>query len=175
MNQRYLDYADYNIWANNRLMNDLANQNDNIFNQEFIGSFPTIRATILHLWYAETGWLSRMQTGKWSVEHVVNFSEDTEMLFEEWKSTSMKFREFVKTADLEKKVHFEHKGEQFSIPNREIIQTVFNHGSYHRGQIVMMMRQLGIDKISQTDYIEWVREKERGNLERNLFTLKFRK
>lgn len=62
---------------------------------------------------------------------------------------------------MEKEIKFEHKGELFSIPSREIIQTVFNHGSFHRGQVVMMMRQLGISDISQTDYIEWVREKER--------------
>lgn len=68
------------------------------------------------------------------------------------------------SANLEKKIGFEHKEKQFSIPTREIIQTVFTHGSYHRGQVVMMMRQLNITQISQTDYIEWVREKERGNI-----------
>ena len=164
MNKSYLDYANYNIWANNRLINDLASQEDKILNHEFIGSFPTIRATILHIWYAETGWLSRMQNGEWSVDKVVNFSEDTNVLFNKWKDNSLKFKEFVETADLENEIKFEHKGEQFSIPAREMVQTVFNHGSYHRGQVVMMMRQLGVSKISQTDYIEWARERERGNV-----------
>ncbi|WP_417443519.1 DinB family protein [Joostella sp.] len=164
MKERYLDYANYNIWANNRLINDLKSESDQIFEHEFIGSFPTIRATILHIWYAETGWLSRMQNRGWSVEHIVNFSDDNAKLFDNWQSTSFEFKEFVAKADLEREIKFQHKEEQFSIPSREIIQTVFNHGSYHRGQVVMMMRQLGISKISQTDYIEWVREKKRGNV-----------
>ena len=57
MNQRYIDYAAYNIWANNRLINNLSKQNDELLNRELTASFPTIRATILHLWLAETGWL----------------------------------------------------------------------------------------------------------------------
>ncbi len=164
MNQRYLDYADYNIWANNKLINDLLNQDDELLVKELIGSFPTIRATMLHIWFAETGWLSRLNGKGWETKTVTDFSGNNDELFKLWQITSKDFRKFVKKADLEKKIQFEHKEEKFSIPTREIIQTVFNHGSFHRGQIVIMMRQLGITKISQTDYIEWVREKERGNI-----------
>jgi len=56
MNQRYIDYAEYNIWANNRLINNLSEQDDKILAKELIGSYPTIRATLLHIWFAETGW-----------------------------------------------------------------------------------------------------------------------
>ena len=164
MNQRYLDYANYNIWANNRLINDLSLQTDNLINQELTGSFPTIRATILHLWFAETGWLSRLNGNEWETSNVSKFSGSIEELFKSWQATSIAFRNFVEKADLEKPIQFEHKGKSFSIPSREIAQTVFNHGSFHRGQVVMMMRQLGITDISQTDYIEWVRERQRGNI-----------
>jgi uncharacterized damage-inducible protein DinB len=34
---------------------------------------------------------------------------------------------------------------------------VLNHGTYHRGQLVNMRRQLGIEKIPQTDFIVWSR------------------
>lgn len=164
MNQRYLDYALYNIWANNRLINNLLEQDNELLTKELIGSYPTIRKTLLHIWFAETGWLSRLIGNSWDARKVTEFSGTNQKLFKEWKNTSKDFKDFTSKADLEKEIQFEHKGEKFSIPTREIIQTVFNHGSYHRGQIVMMMRQLGITKISQTDYIEWVREKERGNI-----------
>ena len=163
MNQRYLDYALYNIWANNRLINDLLDQSDELLNQELVGSFPTIRTTILHIWFAEVGWLSRLNEKGWEATKVTEFSGTNKELFKEWQNTSEEFKNFVRKSELEKEILFEHKGEQFSIPTREIIQTVFNHGSYHRGQVVMMMRQLGISKIKQTDYIEWVREKARSN------------
>ncbi|MGZ3851281.1 MAG: DinB family protein [Flavisolibacter sp.] len=35
----------------------------------------------------------------------------------------------------------------------------FNHGTYHRGQLVNMLRQLGVDKIPGTDFIAWSRRK----------------
>jgi len=70
------------------------------------------------------------------------------------------FKKFVEKSDLEKEIQFQHKDEKFSIPTCEIVQTVFNHGSFHRGQVAIMMRQLGVSKISQTDYIDWVREKD---------------
>ena len=164
MNQRYLDYALYNIWANNRLINNLSEQDDKILAKELIGSYPTIRATLLHIWFAEIGWLSRLNDNGWEAKKVTAFSGTNHELFKEWKKTSEEFKNFTSEAELEKEIQFEHKGEQFSIPTREIIQTVFNHGSYHRGQVVMMLRQLGITEIPPTDYIEWVREKERGNI-----------
>ena len=162
MNQRYLDYAIYNIWANNRLITSLLEHDDQLLIKKLTGSYPTIRATILHIWFAETGWLSRLNGNGWETSKVNNFSGTPKELFKAWQHTSEQFKTFVATADLEKEIPFEHKGEKFSIPAREIVQTVFNHGSYHRGQVVMMMRQVGISTIPQTDYIEWVREKARA-------------
>lgn len=164
MNKRYIDYASYNIWANDRLKNDLLEKNDNLLSQELVGSFPTIHATFLHIWYAETGWLSRLNGNGWVTSNVTNFTGNNKELFKLWRITSENFKTFVEMADLEKEIKFEHKKEKFSIPTREIIQTVFNHGTFHRGQAVMMMRQLGVTDISQTDYIEWVREKVRTKL-----------
>ncbi len=164
MKQRYIDYANYNIWANNRLINDLLKQDEKLLSQKTVSSFPSIRATLSHIWYGETGWLSRLHGNGWEAASVTNFTGTNAELFKAWQATSENFKNFVAQADLEKEIQFEHKGEKFSIPSREIIQTVFNHGSFHRGQVVTMLRQLGITKITQTDYIEWVRENARAKL-----------
>jgi len=164
MNQRYIDYAFYNRWANHRLITDLQAHDDSIFSKEIISSFPSIRSTLLHIWYAETGWLARLQGKGWEVTKVIEFTGTHQELCNEWSKTSQNLKDFTTSEDLEKLVSFEHKGESFTIPSREIIHTVFTHGSYHRGQVVMMMRQQGVNTITQTDYIEWVREKARGNI-----------
>jgi uncharacterized damage-inducible protein DinB len=39
----------------------------------------------------------------------------------------------------------------------DVFLHVLNHGTYHRGQLVNMLRQLGIEKIPQTDFIVWSR------------------
>lgn len=162
MKQRYLDYASYNIWANNRIISDLLLLDDTLLSRELVGSFPTIRATILHIWYAELGWLSRLKTNRWEAVQAEGFSGANDVLFRQWKETSRAFRDFVAAADIEQPVRFQHKGKGFVIPAREVMQTVFNHGSFHRGQVVMMMRQVGATEISQTDYIEWVRQVDMG-------------
>ena len=162
MNSTYIDYATYNIWANKRMAQCLLKLDEKLLEEPIISSFPNIKVTLAHLWNAELGWLTRLQGNGWDTSKVKDFYGPTAQLIREWKQTSEHFKEFVASADLEEEVQFEHKGENFSIPFKEIAHTVFNHGSYHRGQIVTMLRQLGINEIPQTDYIEWVREQARA-------------
>ena len=49
--------------------------------------------------------------------------------------------------------------ERFKQPVYQVILHVFNHGTYHRGQLVSILRQLGISDIPQTDFIVWSRKK----------------
>ena len=165
MNQRYIDYAAYNIWANDLLTNALLQQEEEFLTRKLEGSFPNIRATLLHIWFAEMGWLSRLEGKGWEASAVDNFSGDAAALCKDWQATSLAFKSFVETANLEKTVFFEHKGNDYHIPSREISQTVFNHGTYHRGQVIMMMRQLSLTDVPKTDYIEWVRQQVEVGME----------
>lgn len=54
---------------------------------------------------------------------------------------------------LEKLAYKNMKGDPFEQPVSEILLHLPNHGTYHRGQLVTMLRQLGIEKMPQTDYI----------------------
>ena len=164
MNQQRLNYATYTTWANHKIIENLRSYSDTLLEKELVGSFPTIRATILHIWFAETGWLSRLKGFAWDASNVTNFAGTNKDLFTAWHATSLDFQHFVETADLEKEIAFRDKGTKYTIPSKVIVHTVCNHSSFHRGQIVMMMRQLGITKIVQTDYIEWVRRKATNKL-----------
>jgi uncharacterized damage-inducible protein DinB len=55
--------------------------------------------------------------------------------------------------------YYNTKRELFKDPTWQMLLQVFNHGSYHRGQLVNMLRQLGVEKIPQTDFIVWGRKK----------------
>jgi uncharacterized damage-inducible protein DinB len=55
--------------------------------------------------------------------------------------------------------YYNNKKEHFKMPVYQMLHHVFNHGTYHRGQLVNMLRQLGIEKIPQTDFIVWCRKK----------------
>ena len=49
------------------------------------------------------------------------------------------------------------KRELFKQPVYEVLLQLFNHQTYHRGQLTNMLRQLGIDKIAATDFIVFSR------------------
>jgi len=56
------------------------------------------------------------------------------------------------------------------MPVYQMLQHVFNHATYHRGQLVTMLRQLGQDKIPDTDFYTYCRLKgiriwDLGNLD----------
>ena len=49
------------------------------------------------------------------------------------------------------------KGQPFRSAIWQVVQHLFNHGTYHRGQLVTMMRELGATEIPQTDFIQYMR------------------
>ena len=52
-----------------------------------------------------------------------------------------------------------NKKEQFKQPVYEMLLHIFNHATYHRGQLVTMLRQLGVEKIPGTDFVLFCRKK----------------
>jgi uncharacterized damage-inducible protein DinB len=45
----------------------------------------------------------------------------------------------------------------FYQPYDLLLLHIFNHNTYHNGQLVTMLRALGVDKIPSTDFIAWTR------------------
>jgi len=52
------------------------------------------------------------------------------------------------------------KNELFKLTLYETVMHVMNHSTYHRGQLVTMMRTLGIKTIPQTDFMVFIRKKK---------------
>ncbi len=45
----------------------------------------------------------------------------------------------------------------------EIIMHVMNHGTYHRGQLITMLRMVGFTAVESTDFIRYLRMKEKAS------------
>ena len=43
---------------------------------------------------------------------------------------------------------------------QQMVQHVVNHGSYHRGQVTTLLRQLGAAPPASTDFITFFRERQ---------------
>ena len=101
-------------------------------------------------------WLGRSPTGPPSRE----FS-DLASIRAGWQEIENDLRTFVRTLsapDLERVVKYRNtKGHAFLNPMWQMLQHLVNHGTYHRGQITTMLRQLGATPLA-TDMIAFYRE-----------------
>lgn len=126
-----------------------------------ISSFDSIRKTIMHTYAAEYIWLQRLQLA----ENPVWVGNDTDKSIEEvckhWLEVSEAFKVFVEKQFDDKALehvvqYYNLQKTMFKTPVFEVLTHVFNHATYHRGQLVTMMRQAGVTQIPGTDYIKWI-------------------
>jgi len=162
MKELLKSYTKYNIWANERICKVLETLNPALLDKELISSFNTVRKTIYHIWDAETIWYKRL-TGKslstWPSE---SFEGDFAEFQTQFLGRAGKFFMYVLNKDskqLEQDLTYKNiEGKTFTNKIVNIIQHVVNHSTFHRGQIITMLRNLGITELPSTDYIAFIRE-----------------
>lgn len=152
----------FNVWANGKFVEILKTVDENIFEQEVISSFPSLRKTILHIWDAEFIWLKRIEGLSLSEFPSKHFTGNKEECLNGFLEHSKRFADYMEAKD---KAYFESKidfktlnGDAFSESVEGIIYHVVNHGTFHRGQLVTMMRTLGITTVPSTDLIRYLRQ-----------------
>lgn len=159
MKEHLMQLAGHNAWANQRLVKVLAGLPDEQLDRDMASSFPSLRATLLHIWNAESVWYQRLHLASPVVPPAAGFSGNTEELLRLFVKQSEDLRGFVATASAAKLAHtVEYNSPAKGIcktPVADILLMVFTHGAYHRGQLVTMLRQQGVPKLPGTDFIEY--------------------
>ncbi|HEY8687911.1 MAG TPA: DinB family protein [Chitinophagaceae bacterium] len=162
MKQLLQQYAAYNVWANKRIVETAKFLPQEQINKEIVSSFSSVYKTVLHLMEVENVWWERLKL----IEHTTlsgwfsgNFDELSKKLLE----LSQQWHNWIQNAN---EVNITHvfayqnsKNEYFKQPVYEMLLHLFNHQTFHRGQLVTMFRQLGLDKIPPTDFIVFSRKK----------------
>jgi uncharacterized damage-inducible protein DinB len=157
-----LKLTQYNLWANRRISELVEEWDEEKFSREINSSFPSIKKTVLHIWDAQVIWTLRLY-GKiiysWPSK---NFKGTKEELLTGFIHSSKELEEYVNTLKTdEEKAIIEYsnlKGEKFSTSISDIIIHCINHSTFHRGQIITMLRQTGKTELISTDYIIFLRE-----------------
>jgi uncharacterized damage-inducible protein DinB len=153
---------DYNAWANRRSIEAAAALTAEKFVQPMGSSFGSVRDTLAHIWGAEWIWLERFQGRSPSSLPDTTQFQDMASLRERWDELEARLLGFVRglsQADLERV--FEYKTLKFGVyrnPLWESMQHLVNHGTYHRGQVTTLLRQLGAQPIA-TDLMHFYRER----------------
>ncbi len=163
MKKILVQYAAYNIWANQRMIDCITNLTDDQMNKEITSSFKSIFETLLHLWDAESIWWQRMKLMEQVVVPSVGFKGSIMELSTGLMQQSKQWKEWIELttdATLEHEfIYRNSKKEQFKQPVYEALQHLFNHQSYHRGQLITLLRQVGITTPPNTDMIAFSRKK----------------
>ncbi len=163
MKQLLQQCAAYTIWANQKMFDCINNLSEEQISREMVSSFPSLRKTIIHMWDAECAWWQRLRLVERIELPSAAFTGDFKELIKAVNQQSLLLAEWVDHAT---EVQLQHvfgyqntKKEQFKQPVYEMLLHLFNHNTYHRGQLVTMLRQLGVEKIPQTDFVVFCRKK----------------
>lgn len=163
MKEILIKLAAYNVWANHRFIYRLQELPEERWMQTLPSSFNSFYKTILHMWDAESAWWQRMRLH----EHIVFPSMSFEPSFNDacngLISQSMEWEDFMRnslTDDmLQSNLSYKTKsGDAFTQPMQEVLHHVFNHSTYHRGQLVCMLRAAGEERIPISDFIYYTRQ-----------------
>ena len=147
MKEHYTRLFEYNLWANDKFSEVLRT---NPFEN------PKILKFISHISNAQSIWLSRLKkedstVGVWDEYHL---KEALELL----SSSSKAWLDFIYSEDLKPdNIHYKNsKGQGFESHVSDVLTHVVNHGTHHRGQIALMLREEDIDPPA-SDFIFYTR------------------
>jgi len=156
---RLFDYTD---WANHRILDAALALTVDDFRRDLRGSHGGVRGTLAHLYGAELVWLERFKGVSPSSGPDESEFEDVAALRERWTALEKHRRAWLDSladdAGGQVVAYRNLKGDAFSSALWPLVQHVANHGSYHRGQVVVLLRQLGV-KPPATDLVAFDRER----------------
>jgi uncharacterized damage-inducible protein DinB len=153
---------DYEAWANRRMLSACAALTPGQFTRHLGSSFGSVRDTLVHVLGAQTVWLERLSGGSPGGLPKPDEFPDLAAVRARWVEIEPKLLGYVRglsAADLERVLEYRNlKGNLFHDQIGKVLQHLVNHGTYHRGQVTTLLRQLGAAPIS-TDMIGFYRER----------------
>ena len=157
--------AAFHLWANQRIVDCLNEVPEELLNKELPSSLKSIHLTLLHLWDVENIWWQRVRLVENVSYPAATFKGTNYELGLVLLQQSGLWNNWVQNASEAALTHvFHYYDKNQALHKQPVYQALvhmFNHATYHRGQIVNMLRQAGITKIPNTDFIMWTWNKSR--------------
>ena len=159
---------EFHYWARDRVLDAAAQLTPEQYTRDLGGSFRSIRDTLVHLLSAESNWLQRWRgTSPTSMLDPVEYP-DVATLRTAWTTQEAQVRAFLASTDdrsVARAIDYKTlDGRPFTSAFWEMLHHVVNHGTYHRGQVQTMLRQLGAAPARSVDAITFYRERNAGSL-----------
>jgi uncharacterized damage-inducible protein DinB len=161
MKELLLQYAQYNVWTNKLIIDAMLQLPQGAVDREVNSSFPSLRKTVEHTWSAESIWLQRLHLAEHPIWYASDFTGTFEEACRQWEQASAELVQLISESSSETLLatisyHFRN-GNAATSSVHHVLHHVFNHSTYHRGQLVTMLRQVGATVIPGTDFIAFSR------------------
>lgn len=137
---------DYNYWANKKLFGVISQLTPEQFTGATVGSYGSIRNTLVHTMSAEWGWLDRCGGTKRGPQLKADDFTTFESVAETWERVERYVREFLsglEDEDLSRNIEFTLFEKTHSIPLGDLMQHAAIHAVHHRAQVALLLRTLG--------------------------------
>jgi uncharacterized damage-inducible protein DinB len=153
---------EYNAWADRRALDAASALTPEQFTKPLGNSFSAVRDTLGHIFGVEWLWLERFQGRSPSAIPDAKQFETVGQLKAKWTEFEPVLLNFVRgltQSDVDRVM--EYKTMKFGVYTNPLWQSMLhlvNHGTYHRGQVTTMLRQLGAQPVL-TDLMHFYRER----------------
>lgn len=163
MDQRFFrDHLAYSRYATNKLLDACRPLGLEELQRYNFTPFKSLLGTLLHIFRGDRIWLERVQNIRqpFAREGDEDLTLDElaiawNALFDGWEA----WVTLVKDFDQPLVFHSIVLQRDLQAPLWQTLLHVVNHGSYHRGQVSMLLRQLGHESVTN-DYIFYCLERE---------------
>ena len=151
----FTDLAAYNSWADQKAIGWLSQITDEQWEQINASSFCSVKQTAVHIASAEKIWIDFWTGAAAPVYLSANFTGSKNDLITIWKAASDGLETYIKNhpeEDFNKPVSFIYpNGNTGHMLYYQTFAHIINHSTYHRGQLVTLLRQAGYEQFSSID------------------------
>lgn len=146
----------YNDWANKRLLDVARALSRADLIRDLDTSYQSVKGTLVHILWAEWIWLQRWHGESPKVIFLADAYADLESIASELRDIARRQQAFIDTLTddllLAPLAYVNLEGETWQYALEHVMQHVVNHSTYHRGQLVTLLRQLGCN-ATPTDFL----------------------
>ena len=155
--------VDYHYWARDRVLDAAERLTPEQVLKPLGNSFSSVRDTLVHLYGADWIWCARWEGESPTALPAPDGFPDVATIRRTWTEHEPRVRAVLNRLGedgIQRPMEYRTTdGRQQAQIFWHQLQHVVNHGSYHRGQVTTMMRQLGVAPPKSMDMVAYHRER----------------
>ena len=149
-------HFEYSLWASLKVLEAAEKLSQEVVEKDRGNSFGGILDTLAHVFQADRVWWKRFSGEPYFTLTQADDFFDLQKLKAEWPVVMGEFVAWIRAQDdskFEERLFWRNiRGEDKEEVMYKILLHIVNHGTYHRGQVITMIKQAGGEVVS-TDLV----------------------